>query len=91
MQDARELKKPFSIGEAGIVAGNAAECRVNLEQRAGLLTAKAQALFQRGGVGYLFWDYTGNPATLPCSHDIPPDDPLFGRFDDIAGAIPPAR
>jgi endo-1,4-beta-mannosidase len=88
MQDARELNKPFFIGEAGVIAGAAAECKTTLPRRADQLTAKAEALFRRGGAGYLFWAYSGNPSTVPCSHDIAPDDPLFARFDDIVAAMP---
>jgi endo-1,4-beta-mannosidase len=92
-EDAQALNKPFFIGEAGVIAGAAPDCKVNLERRAELLAAKAEALFQRGGVGYLFWTYADNTAQAgpPCSHDIRPDDPLFRRFDAIVASIPPPK
>ena len=92
MQDARELKKPFFIGEAGVVAGDGPGCAKNPDRRADILTKKAEALFERGGVGYIFWAYSGNTAQderEPCSYELRPSDPLFSRLDSIVAAIPP--
>ena len=43
MSDAVDVNKPFFIGEAGILAGDASSCGYNPEQRADLLAEKARA------------------------------------------------
>ena len=47
------LKKPFVIGESGIMVGT----KRTQEQRAELFRNKIQTFFSFGGAGYLIWDY----------------------------------
>lgn len=55
---ANALRKPFFIGEAGISAD---DNLVEQTERANLFEAKISAAFERGGDGYLIWQWN-NPA-----------------------------
>jgi len=85
--DARDLGKPFFIGEAGIEAGDVGACALDREQRADLFGAKVSALFREGGVGYLFWDYSEGTAGRPCDYALGPGDPAMGRMRSLAQAM----
>ena len=85
--DARDLGKPFFIGEAGIEAGDAAVCALDREQRADYLGAKVSALFREGGVGYLLWDYSEGTAGKPCDYALGPGDPAMRRMRSLVQAM----
>ena len=85
--DARELGKPFFIGEAGIEAGDAGTCARSLGERADLLGAKVSALFREGGVGYLYWDYGKETTGKACDFLLGPDDPAMQRLRSLVQAV----
>jgi len=62
------MKKPFIIGEAGITSGSA---------RPSELDAKINAIFQAGGSGYLYWEWTPTGSGGD-QYQFGPGDPVNG-------------
>lgn len=79
--DARSLKKPFVVTEAGIplewVGGDRA-------QRAELFRAKIESFFEAGTSGYLLWNYEPQPDT---DHGFDADDPVFTVLREISSQL----
>ena len=70
---AARFHKPLFVGEAGIIPNQVGG---TLEARAEAFSAKIDAQFQQGIVGYLAWAYTGGPSTLN-DYDIGAGDPTL--------------
>ncbi|MEI6085437.1 MAG: cellulase family glycosylhydrolase [Verrucomicrobiota bacterium] len=79
--DARALRKPFIVTEAGIAIEWVNGDRV---KRAELFRAKLRAFFAAGGTGYILWNYEPEPDT---NYGFGPTDPVLPMLRQMAAEL----
>jgi hypothetical protein len=76
LQTSPKIRKPFFLGECGIMSNcNTTDC-YSRSERAALMQAKIDAIFNGGGFGFLIWSYCYWNGPLAV-WDFNTEDPLY--------------